>query len=138
MSDHIQYDFLYDNQFAELKESELVNNRLGTLTTIEPYIGKYFSTEYVRKRILRQTDAEIIEIDTQIQDEIKKGIIPDPNAVDPITGEALPPEGQEMGAGDLGQNPMSDMGQVPTEPDLEAQSAQFDSDLKKDSKKAEI
>ena len=138
MSDHIQYDFLYDNQFAELKESELVNNRLGTLTTIEPYIGKYFSTEYVRKRILRQTDSEIIEIDTQIQDEIKKGIIPDPNAVDPITGEALPPEGQEMGAGDLGQNPMSDMGQVPTEPDLEAQSAQFDSDLKKDSKKAEI
>ena len=138
MSDHIQYDFLYDNQFAELKESELVNTRLGTLATIEPYIGKYFSTEYVRKRILRQTDSEIIEIDTQIQDEIKKGIIPDPNAVDPITGEALPPEGQEMGAGDLGQNPMSDMGQVPTEPDLEAQSAQFDSDLKKDSKKAEI
>ena len=43
-----------------------------------------------------------------------------------------------MGAGDLGQNPMSDMGQVPTEPDIEAQSAQFDSDLKKDSKKAEI
>jgi hypothetical protein len=138
MSDHIQYDFLYDNQFAELKDSELVNNRLGTLSTIEPYIGKYFSTEYVRKRILRQTDAEIIEIDTQIQDEIKKGIIPDPNAVDPITGEALPPEGQEMGAGDLGQNPMSDMGQVPTEPDLEAQAAEFDTGLKKDTKKAEI
>ena len=37
MSDHIQYDFLYDNQFAELKESELMNERLGTLATIEPY-----------------------------------------------------------------------------------------------------
>jgi len=138
MSDHIQYDFLYDNQFAELKESELVNNRLGTLATIEPYIGKYFSTEYVRKRILRQTDTEINEIDIQIQDEIKKGIIPDPKAVDPITGEALPPEGQEMGAGDLGQNPTSDMGEVPTEPDLEAQAAEFDAGLKKDTKKAEI
>ena len=138
MSDHIQYDFLYDNQFAELKESELVNNRLSTLATVEPYIGKYFSTEYVRKRILRQTDSEIIEIDKQIQDEIAKGIIPDPNAVDPITGEALPPEGQEMGAGDLGQNPMSDMGQVPTEPDLESQAAEFDASLKKDTKKAEI
>jgi len=138
MSDHIQYDFLYDNQFAELKESELINNRLSTLATVEPYIGKYFSTEYVRKRILRQTDSEIIEIDKQIQDEIAKGIIPDPNAVDPITGEPLPPEGQEMGAGDLGQNPMSDMGQVPTEPDLEAQAAQFDATLKKDTKKAEI
>ncbi len=138
MSDHIQYDFLYDNQFAELKETELINNRLGTLSTIEPYIGKYFSTEYVRKRILRQTDSEIIEIDMQIQDEIEKGIIPNPNAVDPITGEPLPPEGQDMGAGDLGQNPMSDMGQVPTEPDLEAQAAEFDKQLTKDTKKAEI
>ena len=144
MSDHIQYDFLYDNQFAELKESELVNNRLGTLATVEPYIGKYFSTEYVRKRILRQTDQEIIEIDMQIQDEIEKGIIPNPNAVDPITGQPLPPEGelppegQNMEAGDLGQNPMSDMGEVPTEPDLEAQAAEFDAGLKKDTKKAEI
>jgi hypothetical protein len=138
LSDHIQYDFLYDNQFAELKESELINNRLGTLSTIEPYIGKYFSTEYVRKRILHQTDSEIIEIDNQIQDEIKKGIIPDPNSVDPITGEPLPPEGQDMGAGDLGQNPVDDIGQVPTEPDLEAQAAEFDKGLKKDTKKAEI
>jgi hypothetical protein len=138
MSDHIQYDFLYDNQFAELKETELINNRLGTLSTIEPYIGKYFSTEYVRKRILRQTDSEIIEIDMQIQDEIEKGIIPDPNAVDPITGEPLPQQGQDMGAGDFGQNPMSDMGQVPTEPDLESQAAEFDKQLTKDTKKAEI
>ena len=140
MSDHIQYDFLYDNQFAELKESELVNSRLATLATIEPYIGKYYSTEYVRKRILRQTDSEIIDIDNQIKDEIKKGIIPDPNSVDPITGQPLPPEGQptDMGAGDLGQNPTSDMGQVPKEPDLEAQAAEFDKQLTKDSKKAEI
>ena len=70
MSDHIQYDFLYDNQFAELKESELLQSRLGNLATIEPYIGKYFSTEYVRKKVLRQTDSEIIEMDSQIEDEI--------------------------------------------------------------------
>jgi hypothetical protein len=141
MSDHIQYDFLYDNQFAELKESELVNGRLATLATIEPYIGKYYSTEYVRKRVLRQTDSEIIDIDDQIQDEIKKGIIPDPSAVDPITGQPLPPEGEptaDMGADGLGQNPTSDMGQVPQEPDLEAQAAEFDKKLSKDSKKAEI
>jgi len=101
MSDHIQYDFLYDNHFAELKEAELLTNRLTLVTTMEPYIGKYFSTEYVRKKILRQTDVEIIEIDEQIDDEIEKGILPDPNApVDemgnPIPeggGEALPPEG---------------------------------------------
>ena len=116
ISDHIQYDFLYDNQFAELKESELMNDRLATLSTIEPYIGKYYSTEYVRKKILRQTDSEIIEIDEQIEDEIKKGIIPDPSQVDPITGEPLPQEGvvpQEGGDPGL-------MGDVPQEPDITA------------------
>ena len=90
ISDHIQYDFLYDNQFAELKESELMNERLGTLASIEPYIGKYYSVDYVRRKILRQTDTEIKEIDEQIEKEIADGIIPDPNAVDPITGEPLP------------------------------------------------
>ena len=114
MSDHIQYDFLYDNHFAELKEAELLTNRLTLVTTMEPYIGKYFSTEYVRRKILRQTDVEIIEIDEQIDDEIEKGILPDPNApVDemgnPIPeggGEALPPEG----TGDPA------LGEVPEEP----------------------
>ena len=114
ISDHIQYDFLYDNQFAELKESELMNERLATLSTIEPYIGKYYSTEYVRKKILRQTDSEIIEIDDQIEDEIKKGIIPDPSQVDPITGEPLPPEGAvPQEGGDPGL-----MGDIPQEPDI--------------------
>ena len=46
MGDHIQYDFLYDNQFAELKESEMIQSRLTNLATIEPYIGKFYSTEY--------------------------------------------------------------------------------------------
>jgi len=80
--DHVQYDFLYDNQFAELKESELMTDRLGILATIEPYIGKYYSAEYVRRKVLRQTDSEIIEIDEQIEKEIKEGIIPDPNSID--------------------------------------------------------
>ena len=125
ISDHIQFDFLYDNQFAELKESEMMNDRLGTLATIEPYIGKYFSVEYVRRKVLRQTDAEILEIDEQIEKEIKDGIIPDPNAVDPITGEPLP------GGGDL-------LGDVPTEPDLEVDAAAVDANLQKDTKTAEI
>ncbi len=93
MEDHIQYDFIYDNQFAELKESEMMESRLGQLANIEPWIGKYYSTEWVRKRILRQTDQEIEEIDMQIEDEIEKGILPDPAALDPITGEPLPIEG---------------------------------------------
>jgi hypothetical protein len=137
MSDHIQYDFLYDNQFAELKESELINNRLTTLATIEPYIGKYYSTEYVRKKILRQTDSEIIEIDEQIEEEIQKGIIPDPSQVDPITGQPLPQPGEGAGMEGMGQDAMG-MGEIPMEPDLETQGAATDAQMQKDAKKAEI
>jgi len=111
LSDHIQYDYLYDNQFAELKESELLEGRLGILATIEPYIGKYYSTEYVRKKVLRQTDSEIIDIDEQIEDEIQKGILPDPSQVDPITGEPLPQDGINGEAGQVptnGEAPMVD------------------------------
>jgi len=139
MADHIQYDFLYDNQFAELKESELLQSRLGNLATIEPFIGKYYSTEYVRKKVLRQTDSEIIEIDEQIEDEINKGIIPAPGTIDPITGEPLPPAGAEMGADTMGMGQdMMGMGQVPTEPDMQQQAASVDAQMQKDTKKAEI
>ena len=124
LSDHIQYDFLYDNQFAELKESELMNERLGTLATIEPYIGKYYSNHYVRTKVLRQSDTEIKEQDELIKKEIKDGVIPDPSAVDPITGQPL------EGGGDLGN--------VPTEPDLEADGAKTDAQFQKDVKSAEI
>ena len=93
--EHIQYDFLYDNQFAELKESELMNERLGTLAVIEPYIGKYYSNEWVRRKVLRQTDAEMLEMDEQIDKEIADGTIPDPAMIDPITGEPMAPGTEE-------------------------------------------
>jgi hypothetical protein len=108
MEDHIQYDFLYDNHFAELKEAELLTNRISLMTQMEPYIGKYYSAEYVRKKILRQTDAEIIEIDEQIEDEISKGILPDPNAPVDEMGNPLPPDAT------LGATQPA-LGEVPTE-----------------------
>ena len=125
MGEHIQYDFLYDNQFAELKESEMIQSRLGNLATIEPYIGKFYSTEFVRKKILRQTDSEIEEIDNQIEDEIQKGILPDPSQIDPITGQPLPQGGE-------------DLGNTPTDPDLEAEGQITDAEAQKDARKAEI
>jgi len=125
MGEHIQYDFLYDNQFAELKESEMIQSRLGNLATIEPYIGKFYSTEFVRKKILRQTDSEIEEIDNQIEDEIQKGILPDPSQIDPITGQPLPQGGE-------------DLGNTPTDPDLEAEGEVTDAQAQKDARKAEI
>ena len=119
----------------------MLQNRLSNLATIEPYIGKYYSTEYVRKRVLRQTDSEILEIDLQIDDEIEKGIIPDPSSQDPITGEPLPQEEPQAGEGSgmegMGQDAMG-MGEVPTEEDMGAQAAEVDAQLQKDAKKAEI
>jgi len=86
MEEHIQYDFLYDNHFAELKEAELLNERLTLVQTAEPYVGKYFSQDYLRRKILRQTDQEILEQDSLIDKEIKDGVIADPASIDPETG----------------------------------------------------
>jgi len=98
MSEHIQYDFLYDNHFSELKEAELLNERLTLAQTAEPYIGKYYSQDYVRRKILRQTDMEIIEQDKLIEKEIKDGVIPDPNQpVDPETGMPLDTASMDLG-----------------------------------------
>ena len=113
MSEHIQYDFLYDNHFAELKESELLNERLTMVAAAEPYVGKYFSQDYVRRKVLRQTDEEIVEQDDIIQQEIDDGIIPDPSMmVDPeAMGQQIDPN---TGA------PYANGGGVPMEPDLQA------------------
>ena len=98
MSEHIQYDFLYDNHFSELKEAELMNERLTLAATAEPYIGKYYSQDYVRRKILRQTDVEILEQDALIKKEIKDGVIPDPTApVDPETGQPLDAAAMDLG-----------------------------------------
>ena len=116
MADHIQYDFLYDNHFAELKDAELMTERINLATMMEPYIGKYYSSEYVRRNIFRQTDDEIIEQDKLIEEEIENGVIPDPNAIAmdpgmagaPEMGGALPPG---TGGGDAIQSP-----EVPKDP----------------------
>ena len=113
MSEHIQYDFLYDNHFSELKDSELLNERLNSLQAAEPYIGKYYSQDYVRRHILRQTDEEIIEQDALIKKEIAAGIIPDPNApIDPETGAPL----------DTGAS--NDLGKPQVEPDIDGSPAE--------------
>ena len=108
MSEHIQFDFIYDNHFAELKDKELMEGRLGLLGMVEPYAGRYYSTEYIRRNVLRQKDAEIVEIDEQIEKEIASGVLPDPNQqmlemeqgafgdpmADPMAQEGLPAEPQ--------------------------------------------
>ena len=83
IKEHIQYDYLKDGYFSELKNAEILRERLSLANEVSPYIGKYYSVEYVRKYVLRQSDDDIIEIDHQIANEIKQGII-------------AAPEGQEM------------------------------------------
>jgi glucan phosphorylase len=65
----LNYDFLTDGHFAELKESEMMKDRIALLQSMESYIGKYFSNNYIRKNILKQSDRDIEDIDTQIEEE---------------------------------------------------------------------
>jgi len=105
LEEHIQFDYIYDNHFAELKEKELLEGRLSLAQLSEPYLGKYYSVEYLRRKVLRQTDEEIIEIDGQIEDEIKKGILPDPNAPVDEMGNPIPQDPTMMGDVPVDENP---------------------------------
>ena len=94
MKEHIQFDFIADNYFTELKEIEIRNERMNQVNTMDPYVGKYFSVEYMRRQVLKQTETEIKEIDEQIAAEMEAGIIADPMAeMDPAMaagGEGAP------------------------------------------------
>ncbi len=71
----IRYDYAIDNYFAELKETEILRDRAQMVRDLDDYVGKYYSNEWIRKNVLRQTEEEIKEIDKQIADEIKSGVI---------------------------------------------------------------
>ena len=81
MSEHIQFDYIYDNHFTELKNSELFQERMANLSQAEPYIGKYFSQDYLRREVLHQTDDQIVEQDKLIAAEIEAGLYVDPVAM---------------------------------------------------------
>ena len=78
--DSINYDFLQDGHFAELKQTEMLRERLALANEMRDYIGKFFSVEYVRKNVLKQNEREIEDMDKQIKKEIDDGIIASPTA----------------------------------------------------------
>ena len=103
MQEHIQYDFLQDGHFAELKDAELLENRIQSLESIQSYVGTFFSKEYVLKKVLRMNDAEIDEMQDQIRRETEQGVedggISVPDGGDGITrypqdgaGGIIPPD----------------------------------------------
>jgi hypothetical protein len=89
LRDFVQYDFLQDGHFAELKESEMLLERLRLANEVRDYVGKYYSVQYVRKAILKQSDRDIEDIDNQIKQEIDDGIISAPTEDIPGSGGNL-------------------------------------------------
>ena len=84
MQEHIQYDFMEDGHFAELKDAELLNDRIQTLDSIQSYIGTFFSKEYVLRKVLNMTDVEIEEMRVQMKKELN---------TDPLDGGINMPDG---------------------------------------------
>jgi len=106
IKEYIIYDFQDDNHFQELKDMEILKERIQALNDVNEFVGTYYSVEYIRRYILRQSDTEIEEIDKQIEDEKKKGVMGDDAGTPP--GEpnqggfaAMDPYGN---GGDTGQN----------------------------------
>ncbi len=104
MKEDIIFDFNDDNHFFELKDAELLESRINQLNAVTEYVGTYYSIEWVRKNILKQTQEEMSQIDKQIEDEKNSG------QVDPEAGQDM--GGPEGGFGDPSRG-------VEQEPDYE-------------------
>ena len=103
--EYITYDFKKDNNFTEMREAELLRERLSTLNMVDPYVGRYFSAEWVKKNVLRFTDEEIEALDKQIESEPERvdpnqpqeqvdpeQYQPEDNTVDNTSNESQTPE----------------------------------------------
>jgi hypothetical protein len=101
-SKQFRFKFARDSFFAESKEMEILNDRINALNNISPYAGKYYSHEWIRKNVLRQTDDEIEEIDEQIQQEMNNPQYPQlgpdgqPIEQQPEEGPTETPSGASM------------------------------------------
>ena len=108
MAEHIQFDYKYDNHFAELKDHELMTERLNIMVAIEPYIGTYYSRDYVRRKVLRQTDEEIEEMAQEMEEENASGV-----------GVPLETQNQMVqGRIDADVEAAKALGKTPKEPDI--------------------
>ncbi len=104
MKEHIQYDFLKDGHFSELKDAELLRDRIDALDSIQSYIGTFFSKEYVLKNVLRMNDSEIDDMRDQIARELETdpmdGGISIPQGGDGVTRYPSDGSGAPIGADD--------------------------------------
>ena len=118
MEEHIQYDFLFDNHFNELKEQEMMLQRMNLVTQMDPFLGKYFSVDYIRRQILQQTEKEMKEMDKQMKGDISSGLAMDPadiNTFDMMDrqNDAFAPELEAQAADDDHEREIEKMKAMP-------------------------
>lgn len=77
IQDRLRYDFMKDNFFEELKEAEILREKVSTLRDVEEHVGKYFSRQWVRKHVLFMSDDEIRDMDKEIEKEKNAGMYDD-------------------------------------------------------------
>jgi hypothetical protein len=102
--EHIYYDFKKDNNFTEMREAELLRERLNLLSVVDPYIGRYYSAGWVRRHVLQMDDEEIEKMEKEISDEEEQGIggptvSPEQQATQQAEAEQYPPEDNTQEAG---------------------------------------
>ncbi len=103
---NIFYDFKKDNNYAELKESQLLQNRVNVLTMLDPYVGKYYSQKWIQKNVLQFDDDDIDKMMKEISDEIEQGLYPDPKLMnDPTMMGGLGGDPNAIPGGDQPQQP---------------------------------
>jgi hypothetical protein len=111
--ENIYYDFIKDNNFAELKEAELVRERLSLLGSVDPYVGRYYSMEWIQRNVLRLSDDDIKEMQKQIDKEKAAGLIMDPMQIaQQGQQELMNPDGAGGAVGG-GGTPAPDASQAP-------------------------
>ena len=109
----IYYDYMKDNNFTELRDSELLTSRVQLLATVDPYMGRYFSAKWVKKNILQQTDEDVEAMEKQMAEESEQGVgqpLQQPGMEqEQVSAEEYPPEDntQENGASES-MTPMLD------------------------------
>jgi hypothetical protein len=92
---NIRFDFMRDSYFTELKEAEMLTNRLNIMQLVDPYIGKYYSHEYVRTKVLRQSEEEMDQIDKEMGEEHQANIKLQQALIDAGQDPNAPPGGEE-------------------------------------------
>ena len=95
--EHIYYDYKKDNNFVELRDAELLQQRIQMVTMLDPFVGRYFSGEWVKKNVLKMTEEEIDEMEKQIEEEGPRDPIdaqgnPIQQPEEQVSAEQYPPE----------------------------------------------